>query len=65
MHQNIGFQITTFAFCQLNITGSISWGTLFLKQIKMLSEDETKSYRNGKDANIAVSYQDYGSEGKW
>ncbi|XP_032847603.2 ATP-dependent translocase ABCB1-like [Tyto alba] len=30
----------------------------------MHSEDETKSYRNRKDDNIAASYQDYGSEGK-
>ncbi|XP_074721099.1 phosphatidylcholine translocator ABCB4-like [Strix uralensis] len=30
----------------------------------MHSEDETKSYRNGKDDNIAASYQDYESEGK-
>lgn len=58
----MGFWITGLVFSQLNITGSFSWGTLFLKQIKMHSEDEIKFCRNGD--SIAISYQDYGSEGK-
>ncbi|XP_025004168.2 ATP-dependent translocase ABCB1 isoform X1 [Gallus gallus] len=33
-------------------------------QIKMGSEEEIKHYINGRDDNIAVSYQNYGSEGK-
>jgi len=31
----------------------------------MGSEEEIKHYINGRDDNIAVSYQNYGSEGKW
>ena len=59
-----------FSICFLYVllnkySDSFSWGTLFLMQIKMGSEEEIKHYINGRDDNIAVSYQNYGSEGKW